>query len=152
MKQLIVKYVIPLTIISFAVVTKWWYVQVIDGTDEVLTGFPLPFTCRGFHTSGSRQFFMAELGVDVLTYFSFWLLVVFCSYRFTRKLQAGRIITVALFTVSGLIIIGAALTAFLPGNVFKMKRDFEIEVMDSGYQLTWQEPGRPDFYKYRPRK
>lgn len=33
MKALTLKLVLPLTIISFFVINKWWYVDVIDGTD-----------------------------------------------------------------------------------------------------------------------
>lgn len=39
MKQLIIKVIIPLTIISFTTFTKWWYVLPIDGTDQLFYVF-----------------------------------------------------------------------------------------------------------------
>ncbi len=32
-----------LTIIYFFLITKWWYVLVIDGTDEIMYGFPFHY-------------------------------------------------------------------------------------------------------------
>ena len=37
-----------------------------------------------------------------------------------------------------------------PDNLFKVKRDFDIEVMYSGYKFAWQNIERPEYSKYRP--
>ncbi|WP_234859378.1 hypothetical protein [Aquimarina aquimarini] len=47
MKKLIWKFILPITIISFTLFTKWWHVLVLDGPDEILTGFPFPYKCNG---------------------------------------------------------------------------------------------------------
>ena len=65
------KFILLLTIISFLVFDKWWYALVTDGTDEIFYGFPLPYTCPGFHTSMSKQFFLMEFVIDFVTYFIF---------------------------------------------------------------------------------
>ncbi|MEM6768710.1 MAG: hypothetical protein AAF655_27470, partial [Bacteroidota bacterium] len=61
MKQLIWRLVIPLTIISFFLVTKWWFVAVEDAPDSWMYGFPFPYLCEGWHTSLSLQVFLKEL-------------------------------------------------------------------------------------------
>jgi len=61
MAKLISSLVLPLTIIFFGAITKWRYVAVEDGPNEFLHGFPLPFMCRGWHTSLSLQIFVSEL-------------------------------------------------------------------------------------------
>lgn len=75
MKKLIFRLTLPLTLISFGIITKWSYGIVIDGTDEFLYGFPLIYKCDGFHTSLSTQYFLTEMTINLLTYFAFWLII-----------------------------------------------------------------------------
>jgi hypothetical protein len=58
LKELIYKRIIPLTIISFLLVTKWWYVLPIDSPHSIMIGFPLAYSCKGWHTSMSEQYFI----------------------------------------------------------------------------------------------
>ncbi|HEY0656583.1 MAG TPA: hypothetical protein VGD65_25795, partial [Chryseosolibacter sp.] len=74
MKTLTWKFVLPLTIISFSTITKWWYVE-IDGYKEVLRGFPFPYIAPGWHTSLSWQIFIGALLTDLLIYFGVWLTI-----------------------------------------------------------------------------
>lgn len=152
MKQLTLKLVIPLTVISFAVFTKWWYVQVFDGPDEILTGFPFPFVCRGWHTSLSLQFFIAELLTDFIIYFLFWFLVILCLQHFSTKIKLPKLFSKVLIAFAGLAIAGAGLIAANPDNAFNLRRNFDLEVMETGYKFIWQEIQRPEFYKYHPEK
>lgn len=152
MKLLTLKIIIPLTIILFAIVTKWWYVLVVDGPDEILTGFPLPFVCSGWHTSMSLQIFVTEFIIDLLTYFVFSFVIIFFIDRFLTKIKTYKIITIGLYTLTGLIIIAASLIASNPDNRFKLKRNFDMEVMATGHRFFWQKVKPPDFYKYYPER
>jgi hypothetical protein len=69
-KNLTWKLMLPLTLMSFATFTKWWYVLPVAARDTMMTGFPLPFVCEGWHTSMSLQIFMAEFLINL-----FYLLV-----------------------------------------------------------------------------
>jgi hypothetical protein len=42
--------------------------------------------------------------------------------------------------------------ASFPEQVFEMKRDWDRQVMATGYKLTWTHQDRPDFSKYDPNK
>jgi len=152
MKKLVIYLVIPLTIIVFAFITKWWYVLVIDGTDVILTGFPLPFVCPGFHTSMSLQIFILEFVVDLLTYFIAIFLLIFFIDKFIMKIKVHRAMTIALYGLCGLIMSVSGLLAADSNNLFFLSRPFDIEIMDSGYQFTWQKLAHPDYYKYHPEK
>ena len=152
MKQLILKIVIPLTIISFATYTKWWYVLVVDGTDEILTGFPLPFVCRGWHTSGSLQIFMAEFLIDLLIYFLTWLSIIFCISRLLVKFNASKVLTILFYSLAALIVLATSFIASNSNNLFYLKRNFDIEIMETGYKFSWQDIERPDYYKYHPER
>ena len=152
MKKLTFKLVLPLSIISFAVITKWWYALPIDAPDTLLAGFPFPFVCEGWHTSMSLQIFVIELLIDFLTYFSFWLLLVFCVNRFLTMINALKIVTIVLWILAGLIISGATLIASDSNNIFYVKRPFDIDIMDTGYKFVWQKTERPDYYKYHPKQ
>src|SRR5678815_3945633 len=104
MKSLTLKIVVPLTIISFATFTKWWYTLPVDAPDTMFTGFPFPFVCDGWHTSLSLQIFVTEFIADLLTYFLFWFIVIFSVNRFVIKFKIHKAITIGLWTLSGLII------------------------------------------------
>lgn len=150
MKSLTLKIVIPLTIISFATLTKWWYTLPVDAPDTMFTGFPFPFVCNGWHTSLSLQIFVTEFLADLLTYFLFWFIVIFTINRFVVKFKNYKAITIGLWTLSGLIIAFATLLASNKDNLFFVKRPFKMEVMETGFKFGWQHVERPNFYKYHP--
>ena len=152
MRRLIFRLVLPLTIISFLIFTKWWYAVVVDGTDEILYGFPLVYTCRGFHTSLSMQFFLLELCIDVLTYFLICFLLVFLINRYVKKIYISKILSVVLLVISGLMLSFSIFIMSLPENIFHTKRPFEIETMTTGYKFIWTKQVRPDYYQYHPPK
>lgn len=147
MKSLLFKLILPLTVISFTCITKWWHTLPIDGPDTLLYGFPLPFVGEGWHTSMSLQIFVAELLIDFLTYFSFWLLLIVCIDRFLIKIHTHKIVTILLWLISGLIISGATLIASDSNNLFYVKRPFGFEIMETRYKLFWQKTERPNYYK-----
>jgi hypothetical protein len=150
MRQLTFKLIIPLTIISFATITKWWYALPVDAPDTLLTGFPFPFVCDGFHTSMSLLIFVTELIVDILIYFIIWFIAIYCINRFLTKIKTHKIVTIALWTITVFIISGAAYIANYRENIFYVKRPFDIDVMETGYKFVWQQTIRPDYYKYHP--
>ena len=135
MKQLIFKIVIPLTIISFAIFTQWRYASVVDAPDTMFYGFPLPFTCLGWHTSLSLQIFIIEFVIDLLTYFLFWFIVIFCINRFLCKIRTHKIITISLWILCTLAIINGMI--FCGNNIYYIKRPFDIEIIKTGYKFFW---------------
>jgi hypothetical protein len=56
-------------------------------------------------------------------------------------------------TLAGLAIaLSAAWIAIGPDNAFHLKRYFDMEVMESGYDFIWESPKGPDFDKYHREK
>ena len=152
MKQLTFKLILPLTVISFAIITKWWYALPIDAPDTLYSGFPFPFIGDGWHTSMSLQIFVLELFSDFFIYFLIWFGLVFCINKYLTKIKIHKIATVGLWTISGIIILGASYIASFPENIFHFKRTYGMEIMESGYKFVWQKTERPDYYKYHPEK
>jgi len=150
MKQLTWKLILPLTIISFTIFTKWWYVEIDDEHHEVLTGFPLPYMCPGWHTSLSLQIFLSALTIDFLTYFAFWGTLTFITHKFIREVRLTKTVTIVLLSLSGLLTVGLILIGSNPDNIYTLNRGFEIGVLDSGYEFIWENPVRPDSYNYHP--
>lgn len=148
MRKLIWKLVLPLTIISFAVFRKWWYVFPVDAPDSMMAGFPLPYVCDGWFTSMSNQFFVMELIIDLLIYFLFWLLLIFIINHFFVKIQIPKILMLFLMIISALIFSGAIFIASMRESIFKVNRDFDVEVKETGYNFIWQNTQRPDVEKY----
>lgn len=146
MKQLIFKLILPLTLFSFIFVTKWSYVKVEDGPDEVLHGFPLPYRCPGWHTSMSTQYFLTEMVFDLLVYFLFWLVLIYLVNRLLFTLKPHKFTVIVLWFVTGLTLCLPVLLATMPDNVFQAKRDFNYEEIDTGVQFMWDSESKSDYY------
>jgi hypothetical protein len=151
MKNLAFKLAFPLSVISFAVITKWWYAMPVDAPETMFTGFPLAYSCRGWHTSLSLQVFVIEFLIDFLFYFLCWLIVLYVIDRFVRKLKANRIMTISLWSLSGIIICLAIWIAANKDNLFYFKRPFDMRVLETGCQFLWHQPDWPYKIEYFPK-
>lgn len=152
MKQLTWKLILPLTVISFATITKWWYTLPVDAPDTLYSGFPFPFVGDGWHTSMSLQIFVIELIADILIYFLIWFAVVFNINKYLTKIKTYKVVTIGLWAITGILILGASFIARSPEHIFYFKRPYNMEIMETGYKFVWQHTERPDFNKYHPEK
>ena len=134
MKKLIFRLTLPLTLISFGIITKWSYGIVIDGTDEFLYGFPLIYKCDGFHTSLSTQYFLTEMIVNLLTYFALWLILTLILNRIWTINIPKRISKIFWIGYSVLFLGFIYLSNDLDDQ-YSTKRDFEIKIFDSGISI-----------------
>lgn len=148
MKKLIWKLIIPTSLISFMIFTKWWYVLPIDAPDTMMGGFPLIWVSDGWHTSMSLQIFVLEFIIDFLTFFLFWFLMFFLIHKYIRKVHPDKYITIPIWSISGFIIIGAIFVGSMPEHMYLFKRENEVKVLDTGYKFIWQNPKRPDLSDY----
>ena len=105
MKTLSLRLVLPLTIISFAFITKWWYALPEDAPDTVYTGFPLVCSGTAWHTSGAFQIFVTEFFTDFLFYFLVWFILTYCINRFWFSIKPPRLVTIIVWSLSILIIV-----------------------------------------------
>ena len=134
MKKLLFRLTFPLTLISFGTITKWSYGIVIDGTDEFFYGFPLIYKCRGFHTSGSTQYFMTEMAINILTYFGFWLITTWTLNRFW-KINIPKLISKIFWIGFGVLFLGFVYLSNNLDDRYLMKRDFDVEIFDNGISI-----------------
>jgi hypothetical protein len=148
MKNLIWKLIIPLTLISFVIFKKWWFVFPDDAPDSMMSGFPLPYVCDAWFTSMSNQFFVLELTFDLLIYFSFWFLIVFSVNRFLTPIKIPNIIAVVLVVINLIILSASIFIASQSESVFEIRREFEVDVKETGYNFIWENTPRPDAEKY----
>ncbi|WP_461630708.1 hypothetical protein [Labilibaculum euxinus] len=148
MKRLSWTLVLPLTIVSLTIFTKWWYVLPVDAPDSMMYGFPIPYACNGWHTSLSYQIFMTEFLGNLLIHFTFWFIVVMLINRFLIKIRLNKIITIFLLTISGLFTSGLILIASDSNNIFKVKRQFDIEILKTGYKFVWDGYSRPENFDF----
>lgn len=149
MKHLVWKLVLPLTIISFSVFTKWWYVLPVDAPDTVMSGFPLIWISEGWHTSMSFQIFVSELFFNLFIYFLFWYVLIFSVNKFIIEIMIPKFLLVIILLLSGTFITGYLWIGTMPEHVFKVKRDFDCEVLDSGYKFIWTNQDRPKYESYK---
>lgn len=135
--------ILPLTIISFGTITKWWYALPVDAPDTLYSGFPFPFVGDGWNTSMSLQIFILEFLVDLSVYFLFWFMLVFCIHRFVTSIRPHKIFTTGLWTIAGLIIFWATFIASFPENRFYLRRSYDMEIIETGYKFVWKQTDRP---------
>lgn len=147
MKNLVLKLILPLTIISFTLFTKWWYVLPEEVPDYVFIGFPLIYQGPGFHTSLSLQIFWLEFFIDFLVYFLFLFLIIFIVKQFFLKLSIPKILTVILWVISSSIIAIALLQCMIADNVYFFRRPYNFKILETGYSIGWKRIDRPDYYQ-----
>ena len=146
-KDLTWRLIVPLTIVSFGAVTKWWYVLPEDAPDTMMAGFPLSFVGDGWHTSMSLQILCAELCIDFIVYFLFWFLLINFSNRYLIKIKTPNILAGTLWTLSSILLTMAIAIACMPDQIIQGKRDWDMKVIVTGYKLVWKHQDRPDFDK-----
>lgn len=151
MKQLIVRLIMPVTIISFWSIGKWWYALPEDAPDTMYTGFPFIYSGPGWHTSLSYQIFVAELIIDFLTYFVFWFLVAFSITRFKREFKVAKITAIGLWATAFILPINQTFLLIVSDNLYYLKRPYPIQILETGVELGWKIPERPDYNQYFPK-
>lgn len=138
MKVLLFKIIIPLTIISFTIFTKWWSALPIDASETLFFGFPFVYIGKGWVTSLSHQVFVLELLADITIYFVFWLVFVFCFNKYLVKIPIHKFLTATLWILSICCIAFGTILLSNKDNVYYAKRPYEMEIITSGYQMIWQ--------------
>jgi hypothetical protein len=152
LKQLTWRLIIPLTIISFGTVTKWWYVLPVDAPDTMMIGFPLAFAGDGWFTSMSLQIFILEFFIDFTVYFLFWLLALFFINHYLTRLSISKTLTRVMWTLAILITIFWSAFFSVVEKVIVIKRDWNMQVVVTGYKVTFTPGHRPDFPQQNPSK
>jgi hypothetical protein len=138
MKQLAIKFIMPLTIISFVVVTKWWYILPVDARQTFYWGFPFAFVCEGWQTSGALQFFLLEGLADILINFSFWFLLTYTLLRLSIIKRIPKLVSGILWSIAFFLIITGGIIIFNCYPTINLKRDYEWKIINSGYKFIWQ--------------
>lgn len=132
--------------------TKWWYILVEDGPDEMLYGFPFPYVAPAWHTSLAKQYFLLPLIADLLFYFCCWLIVIFTISRLFVKIKISKVLSVILISITTIILGMNVYLFFMTDSVATWRRTFKMDIMDTGYDFIWQKREWPDFYKYHPER
>lgn len=138
MKTLTLKLVLPLTIILFFGINKWWYVDVIDGTDEIMYGFPLIYTCDAFHTSLASQYFILEYIFDLLVYFLIIWTIVYALYKWFNLKSISKLVFYTLLAISIPIVFTQLLIFVVFDNTFDWIRGFDVDYRASGFNFFFE--------------
>jgi len=138
MRQLLYKLILPITVILFGTVTKWWNVSVVDAPDDVMPGFPLPYVCSGWHTSLSLQIFILELSIDLVIYYLLTWLMIFIVHRFVMTINVAKLFVFVLYGVSAVFLFFFVMIALNPDNIFYWRNPFEFKVMATGIRFILQ--------------
>lgn len=149
MKRLTWTSILPLTIISFALFTKWWFTLPVDAPGTMMYGFPFIWYCDGWHTSLSLQIFILPLLANLAIFFLFWYSSFFLLQRFIVKVSVPKIITILALVFSSFISIGAVWMGSMPEHIYSWKQDFDAQVLTTGYRFIWEPIERPKLQDYK---
>lgn len=137
------KFILPWSVISFALITKWWHAIPLDGPDKLFWGFPFPFMGEGFHTSMSLQIFVLEMLADFLIYLLFWTLVF---WKISPERLMGKWYNFSwksLWTMAMVMVTGFILLVSVSDPVFRIRRPYPIKIMNTGYKWLWKRTPHP---------
>ena len=138
MKKLTLNLVIPITILTFVFLNKWWVVDIIDGPRVIMHGFPFIFVSPGLHTSLSFEFYILPLIADLLIYFAACFTLVAIINRLRKiNLSTIQIYVIRFITLTSLLIYVPDLL-FMDNEIYRLTRKFDIEVKQSrfGFGIT----------------
>lgn len=135
MKKTLIHFTLPLTFISFAIATKWWYGIIVDGVDTFFYGFPLIYKCKAFHTSLATQYFLMEALFNFVVYFTFWLAITLLIKRFWA-IHIPKLLSISFWVVFCVLCSGYAYLSYeLNDHQYSFKRDFDVKIIDSGFTI-----------------
>lgn len=152
MKKLIFNLIFPLSFISYFLFDKWWYVVIVDYIDVNMYGFPLINCSPSTGASMEYVYYVSETMINVVCFFTFWLAIVLIINRFIKPIFISNLIGKTCSVLLGLYVIGFTYFSIEFNTRFYFKRDWQIEIMDTGFEWIWQSPPTPDYNKYRPEK
>lgn len=152
MNKLIFRLVFPLTFISYIMFYKWWYVQIEDWVDVKMYGFPL-INCSPTTVSSMQfQYYVLETIINILSFFTFWLALVFIVNRFIKPILISTIFGKTSLVICSLYVITHTYFDFAMNTKYLIKRDWNIEVIDKGFLWFWQSAPELDYNHSHLRK
>lgn len=146
-KKRLLTLALPLTLIFFILFTKWWIVDVIDGSDCVTYGFPLVYKAPAFHTSLAQQFFVIEFLIDFLVYFLMVSTLLLLIDKFWLKIKLSKKLLLIIYTIAAVLFGIEVFFATVFETSFSVKRDFDIEVKQTGFKFYFSEEERKIYYQ-----
>ncbi len=150
MKKTLFTILVPIIIISMLILTQWWYVLPMDGPDVLFWGFPFAFIGEGFHTSMSFQLFLVDLCIDILCYTIFWLIVFLIIKKKWPTFTISKWMYRIVWTLAIVLVLSSSFIVSISEPIFKMKRNYDWQIMTTGYKFIWQSTPRPDINKFHP--
>lgn len=101
-KRIFFSYIFPLTIIIFILFTKWWIVDVVDGTDGIMYGFPFIYKSPTFASSMAEEYFITELIIDFAIYLGAIASIIYLINRFIYEFKFRKTVSIFLFVISSI--------------------------------------------------
>lgn len=147
-RKLIINLVFPITVITFILFTKWWIVNVVDGTDGIMYGFPFIYKSPAFYTSMAEEYFITELIADFLIYFGVIHGIIYLVNKHLFEIKIRKPITIFLYTIALVLFSLELFLASMPENKFSLKRDFDIVIKQTGFEFPFNDNDRKEFDNY----
>ena len=129
-------------------ISKWWIADVVDGTEGIMYGFPFIYKSPAFYTSMAEEYFLIELFADFLIYFVIIIGIVYIFNRFLFEIKNRKIISVILYIIAALLLILKLFLISISDSKFSLKRDFDIEIKQTGLEYPFNNKAFKEFQHY----
>lgn len=147
-RKLIINIAFPITVMIFIFFTKWWIVNVVDGTDGIMYGFPFIYKSPAFYTSMAEEYFIAELIADFIIYFGVIVGVIYLINKHLFEIKIRKPMAVSLYIIALVLFSLELFLESMPENKFSLKRDFDIVIKQTGIEFPFNDNDRKEFDNY----
>jgi hypothetical protein len=136
--------------LSYLLLDKWWYVNVEDGPDIVVHGFPIISNAPSADSSMELVYFIPETIINITVHFLFWLVIVFIVHTWIVHVWLPSIVAKIFNGLLVLWLIAFAWISIIEHTDFSWDHENEMTVIDSGLKWSWQNSPLPDDSKFHP--
>ncbi|MDC8005733.1 hypothetical protein POV27_16890 [Aureisphaera galaxeae] len=145
MRKLLLHVILPLTLLSFWTITKWWFGLAVDAKHVIFYGFPFIYKCEGFHTSLSTQYFIAPLLLNMAVYFLFWVVIVGIINRF-YKARIPLLLVRGFWMLSMVYVSFSLVISIQLYDDYRWQRDFDVQIYETGIDVPFIGPKDMAYY------
>jgi hypothetical protein len=144
MKKLILPIVIPLTILIEIIFSKWWYVTIIDGDDQLCQGFPFINEAPSLASSMTFQVFIFPTILNYSIVFAVSFLLVYLFNRLVKAIKPTKMLKIVSFVFVVIFIAFEIWICNAMETRFYWKNNFTNETLGGGF--WWQQVKSREYY------
>lgn len=128
-----------MAMISSLLWTKYWYVNIFDGPDKWMYGFPFPARGDALHTSLAIDVYLLESLLDFMVYFLFWWGVLYAFDRWIMPIKMNKVVQLMFVSCIALCLGFSIFAISVSEPSFYLTCPYEVEIIETKCCFLWQD-------------